>query len=245
MFFKGMKELSVSDHLDHLQQQWQRKGVCLQEEFFNNLKTLKLSCCEFEPYAIPSNVLSSFKNLTELEVAQCDKITGIFEMNDTEMKETSFQLKKLTLKLLSNATHVWQPKKQGIIRFKNLQTMTVLDCKDLSTLFPIALARDLKKLEELHVESCDALPNIVKADKAGTFDEQLVFPCLTRLILSCLTNLTDFCSHDFILEFTELSCLNVSNCNKQLELFQSQREENQNSTSATEIFVKRKQCLFQ
>ncbi|XLS47046.1 hypothetical protein HN51_021404 [Arachis hypogaea] len=48
-------ELSVSDH-PHLQQLWTSKEAGLQQELFNNLKTLKLSGCEFGPYAIPSNI---------------------------------------------------------------------------------------------------------------------------------------------------------------------------------------------
>ncbi|QHO22969.1 Disease resistance protein [Arachis hypogaea] len=228
IFFKGMEELSVSDDLAHLQQLWQCKG-----ELFNNLKTLKLSDCELEPYAIPSNVIFSFKNLRELEVDSCKKITGIFEMNDTEIKETSFQLKKLTLKWLPNVKHVWNPEKQGILSFKSLQIVTVNGCEELRTLFPIALARDLKKLEELDVRGCDELSNIIEG---GTVDEDLVFPCLTTLALCYLPNLTGFCSQKFTLP--ELNCLVVYDCNDQLELFQSQGEENQNSTSTA------KQPLF-
>ncbi|MED6112189.1 hypothetical protein PIB30_059419 [Stylosanthes scabra] len=238
IFFKGMEQLSVSDHLDHLQPLWQSNEIPLQEKMFNNLKTLKLNGCKFEPYAMPSNVLFSFKNLKELEVDNCKNLTGIFQMNDTKMiKETPLPLKKLTLKALRNVTHVWQPEKQGFLSFKNLQILTVNRCKDLRTLFPIALARDLKKLEELEVRNCDALPNIVEAAEAGTV-EQLEFPCLTTLALVYLPNLTDFFSHKFTLECPELNCLSVYQCNDQLELFQSQQEENQNSTSTA------KQPLF-
>ncbi|XP_057742575.1 uncharacterized protein LOC130961000 isoform X2 [Arachis stenosperma] len=234
IFFKGMEELSVSDH-PHLQQLWKCKEELPQGELFNNLKTLKLSDCEFEPYAIPSNVLFSFKNLKELEVDSCEKITGIFEMNDTEIKETSFQLKKLTLKSLPNVTHVWNPEKQGILSFKSLQIVTVEGCEDLRTLFPIALARDLKKLEKLDVRECDELSNIIEG---GTVDEHLVFPCLTTLALFVLPKFTGFCSQKFTLECPELNWLGVYGCNDQLELFQSQGEENQNTTSTA------KQPLF-
>ncbi|XP_029146417.1 uncharacterized protein [Arachis hypogaea] len=235
IFFKGMEKLSVSDDLAHLQQLWQCKEERPQGELFNNLKTLKLSGCKFEPYAIPSNVLFSFKNLKELEVDSCKKITGIFEMNDTEIKETSFQLKKLTLKSLPNVTHVWNPEKQGILSFKSLQIVTVEGCEDLRTLFPIALARDLKKLEKLLVSECDELSNIIEA---GTVDEHLVFPCLTTLALFVLPKFTGFCSQKFTLECPALIFLGVYGCNDQLELFQSQGQENQNSTSTA------KQPLF-
>ncbi|XLR53173.1 hypothetical protein HN51_021399 [Arachis hypogaea] len=235
IFFKGMEELSVSDH-PHLQQLWQCKEERPpQGELFNNLKTLKLRGCEFKPYAIPSNVLFSFKNLKELEVDRCEKITGIFEMND-EIKETSFQLKKLTLKWLPNVTHVWNPEKKGILSFKSLEIVNVYRCKDLRTLFPIALAKDLMKLEELDVRTCGELPNIVEAEEGGTVDEDLVFPCLTTLELCYLPNLTGFCSQKFTLECPELNRLEVYDCNDQL--FQSQPEENQNSTSTA------KQPLF-
>ncbi|MED6204276.1 hypothetical protein PIB30_007747 [Stylosanthes scabra] len=233
IFFEGMEELSVSDHLDDLQSLWrQGKDVGLQENVFNNLKTLKLSECPSEPYAIPSNILFSFKNLRELEVNSCgENITGIFEMNETKMiKGTSFQLKKLTLEGLPNVTHVWQPNKQGILSsFKNMQIVTVNECENLRTIFPVALARNLKKLEELDVRECAELSEIVEGVEAGTV-EHLVFPRLTTLALCYLPNLAHFCSQNFTLKCPELSCLDVYDCNDQLDLFQNLEAQHTTST---------------
>ncbi|KAL4393479.1 hypothetical protein AHAS_Ahas02G0056100 [Arachis hypogaea] len=151
-FYECMDELRVTDKHDYRTISKISEG--LQEDWFNNLKTLKLlQCCGSKPYAIPSNVLLSLKILEELEVEKCSKIISIFEVDNSKIKETSFQLKKLTLKSLSKVTHVWQHNKQGILGFQDLQQVRIFMCNKLKTVFPVALARNLKKLEKLNVLS--------------------------------------------------------------------------------------------
>ena len=207
-----MDELSVSEHLDDLQKFWQGKEG-LQKDWFYSLKTLKLECCNFESYAIPSNVLRCLKSLKELEVRRCSNITVIFEMNDSKIRETSFQLKKLTLEELKDVTHVWQQNKQGTAGFQNLQKVTVSDCDKLKTLFPAALARDLKMLQKLEVEECNKLLEIVgKKEEAEEGTENFVFPRLTDLTLLDLPQLTYFYSGPFTLVCPQLNILKVVGC---------------------------------
>ena len=229
-----MDILSVSDHSE-LQEVWQGKEV-LHKDWFYSLKTLKLEKCKLESCAIPSKVFRCLKRLKELEVRDCKNITVIFEMNDPEFKGT-FQLKKLTLEELPDVTHVWQQDKEGIRSYQNLQQVTVTDCKKLKALFPVALATDLKMLEQLVVESCDELLEIVEKEERT---EEFVFPRLTTLVLYELPQLTHFYAERFTLDCPELNALAVSNCNK-LELFQSQQEAHPECQGSTSII---RQPLF-
>ncbi|KAL1329621.1 hypothetical protein HN51_046745 [Arachis hypogaea] len=236
-YFEGMDEISVHEH-PYLQEVWQGGKNDLQKDWFYNLESLTLSGIEFELYAIPSNVLCCLKRLKELTVRDCDKIKSIFEMNDTVFRGT-FQLKKLYLDWLPNMTHVWEMDNQGISCFQNLQEVIVESCDKLETLFPTALARDLRMLEQLDVSFCDELLEIVgredgekekKEAEEGTTGKSL-FPRLTKLKLNILPQLTCFCSTTFTLGCPELHVLDVIGCNK-LQLFQGQLKA-EDSTSIT------------
>ncbi|XP_061340163.1 uncharacterized protein LOC133286724 [Gastrolobium bilobum] len=230
-YFEGMEEMSYSEYLELQQAAW-HVGVGLQKNWFYSLKTLKLvKCDDIQPYAIPSYILPYLSNLNELEVRDCKKVKVIFEMNDSEIMEAGSQLKKLTLEKLSELKQVWNMHHQGILRrfHENLQQVSVSYCNNLKTLFPLALAKNLKKLEELKIRSCIKLPEIVKKEKTPT--EKFVFPCLTMLNLFHLPELSCFYHKTLTLECPALNHLSVKDCGK-LELFQSVHPEDEGESSS-------------
>ena len=83
-------------------------------------------------------------------------------------------------------------------------------------MFPLTLAKNLKKLEELEILFCHELHGIVRKeeDTAAVF----VFPCLTTLQLGALPELIYFYPESFTLECSALNILSVWNC-PELELF--------------------------
>nr|XP_029146861.1 uncharacterized protein LOC112729682 [Arachis hypogaea] len=243
-FFECMEELSVIEHLDYLEPFWE-SNKSLQEDLFDNLKTLKLQRCDFKSYAIPSNVLLSLKILEELEVDQCSTIQTIFEMDNTKIKETSFQLKKLTLTGLQNVTHVWQHEKQGILGFQNLQQVTILGCGELKAVFPLSLARNLKKLEELAVAQCEGLLEIVrKEEEAMERTENFEFPNLTTLALCLLPRFSYFYSGNFTLECPDLNELQVFGCSDELELLHSHQQQLLENPSRRQPLFTNKDAIF-
>jgi hypothetical protein len=144
-------------------------------------------------------------------------------MNDTGVTETAApQLKYLTLEGLPELTLVWEESFKGILSFQNLQQVSVSDCKSMQTLFPAALAKNLKKLEKLKIDSCKNLLEIIEkeTDKA----EKFVFPYLTWLDLYGLPKLTYLYSGIFTVECPELHKLLVLDCPK-LELFHTTHPE--------------------
>ncbi|KAJ1392591.1 P-loop containing nucleoside triphosphate hydrolase [Sesbania bispinosa] len=229
-FFEGMHEIKVSEHAE-LQAAWHGK-VDLQNSWFYSLNTLKLYKCKTHPYAIPSNILPYLKSLKELEVRDCNQVKVIFDMNSTEIMETSHKLKNLTLEGLSEVTHVWEKSHQGILRFQNLQQVSVSRCKNLQTLFPATLAIELKKLEKLQISHCRRILEIVKKDEDVA--ENFVFPCLTSLDLYDLPMLDYFSTETSILECPALSTLFVLYCPK-LKVFQSAHPEGEGEGSSTSI----------
>ncbi|XP_057742785.1 uncharacterized protein LOC130961119 isoform X2 [Arachis stenosperma] len=225
-YYEGMDKISVSEH-SVLEEGWKTEKA-LDKGWFYSLKTLTLERCKFESFAIPLFVLRCLKSLKELEVRNCKNTTCIFEMNDIK---GTFQLEKLTLEELPNVTHVWpQQDKQNDSRFRNLQQVFVKSCRKLKALFPVAIATNLKMLEQLEVHFCDELLEIVEKDRVGGGEtKKFVFLYLTRLRLYNLPQLEHFYDGMFTLECPELNYLYPFNCNK-FELFQTPQE---NSPSIT------------
>ncbi|XP_057744732.1 uncharacterized protein LOC130962545 [Arachis stenosperma] len=213
-FFEGMNKLDLDFDKDLLKPIWRSKEGP-RKDWFSGLKTLTL--CDWDTsntHAIPSNVLCCLKSLQELQVLECKSIESIFEMDDTKSWELSFQLKKLTLYHLPSLKSVWQyDKGEILLGFQNLQQVTIYGCSKLTSVFPTVLARDLKKLQELHVSYCAELQEIVGKDVGGS--ETFKFPRLTTLILSNLPQLSDFKSGRLSLECPEL---------KQLKLYPKQQQ---------------------
>lgn len=234
MLSRGVDRERFSKHCE-IKEAWYG-GRSLQNNLFYSLKALNLDNCDFEEYAIPSNILPCLENLNELEVRNCNKIKVIFDMNDNDPIETTSQLKVLFLEGLPELTSVWKKNCQGILRFQNLQMVRVRSCQHIQTLFPAALAGKLKMLENLTVDSCQELQQFVgEEEDAGTeVTKKFVFPSLTSLYLLELPELKYFYPEIFIVECPKLNNLHVLGCPK-LELFQGSNAEDKGECSSMSI----------
>ena len=225
-----MDKECFSDNLD-LQAE-PRGKIGLQNKWLANLETLKLQNCK-QSYAIPSFILCLLKNLKELEVRDSDQVKAIFDMNDdTEIKETESQLKILTLNGLSELTHVWEKDTHRILIFRNLQEVVVSDCSKLQTLFPASLAKSLKDLKKLKIDSCENLHDFVEQEETTFVTKKFVFPCLEDLELNDLPLVTF--PKTFTLEFPSVKFLSVRNCDE-LGLFQSVYDPMGEGTSSSRL----------
>ncbi|KAK8464857.1 hypothetical protein PHAVU_010G091701 [Phaseolus vulgaris] len=217
-FFEGMEEMSLSEHQE-LQETWQ-SGSSLQKQnsWFYSLKILKLENCVIQPCAIPSNILPYLRSLEELEVRGCNNVKVIFQMNAEGGTGTTFHLQKLTLEELPELKDVWERNGKGTQSFQNLKVVNVSECENLQTVFPLTLAKILKKLDELEILLCLGLHEIVR--KEEDTEAVFVFPCLTTLHLGDLPELIYFYPQSFTLECPVLNKLLVWSC-PELELFGS------------------------
>jgi hypothetical protein len=218
MLTNGMDGKNFSEHPE-LQEAWAwHDRNTLENNWFYNLTTMKLVNCDIKQYAIPSYILPCLKSLKELVVRNCNKVKVIFAKNDTGVIPT--KLNNLTLDGLSNLTLVWEKNFQGILKFQNLQEVSVIGCKSIQTLFPDVLAENLKKLKKLEVKSCHGLREIVgKDDTVISPEKKFLFPHLISLDFFNLPDLTYFYPEIFTVECPKLNEFSVVDCPK-LELFQ-------------------------
>ena len=146
--------------------------------FFVLLHSLTVDGCHILPdVLLPLNLLRFLTNLETMEVRNCDYVKAIFDVKCTT-KGTSFTfpLKKLTLSNFSNLENVWNEDAHEILSMHLLQEVHVEKCKHLKSLFRASVAKDVVELENLLVENCEGLINIVAEDNADPSVE-LTFPC--------------------------------------------------------------------
>lgn len=116
---------------------------------FCNLQTLRIQFCEDLLHVFQSNMLRMFQSLEELHINDCGSLQEVFElqgMNDKEKQVvtvTQQGMKELYLIRPPKLKHIWNEDPQGILSFENMQTVTVIGCENLKSLFPAFLARTL------------------------------------------------------------------------------------------------------
>ena len=75
--------------------------------------------------------------------------------------------------------------------FDNLKTLVVRECHGLKILFLLSMGRDLPQLEEMTIEDCNEMQQIMEDGHVG-INLQLLFPKLRSLELRSLPNLVNF-----------------------------------------------------
>ena len=75
--------------------------------------------------------------------------------------------------------------------FDNLKTLVVRECHGLKILFLLSMGRDLPQLEEMTIEDCDEMQQIMEDGHVG-INLQLLFPKLRSLKLHYLPKLVNF-----------------------------------------------------
>ncbi|PRQ35461.1 putative toll-like receptor, P-loop containing nucleoside triphosphate hydrolase [Rosa chinensis] len=159
-----------------------------------NLRLLKVKhCYELVDALLPSRLLQRLQNLEELICEEIDELEYVFGCEGLEPEQMILtQLIEMRLENLGKLIKIWNGPAHCAI-FQNLQSLVVSRCFELENLFTADVAQCLLHLEDLSVELCPMLDNIIEASK-DTVDNKIVFPELKNLTLIKLPQLTRFCS---------------------------------------------------
>ncbi|XP_048436565.1 disease resistance protein At4g27190-like [Pyrus x bretschneideri] len=99
----------------------------------------------------------------------------------------------------------------ALISFRNLTTLTILDCHGLQYLIPYSVAKNLQHLKKLVVKSCERMVEIVASNENDS-ENEITFNCLKDLQLSGLPSLQGFCKGNCIFKVPSLPTLIVEDC---------------------------------
>ncbi|XP_031391799.1 uncharacterized protein LOC116203948 [Punica granatum] len=194
----------------------------LPEGSFCKLKNITIRGCKHLSVVFPSTFIERMKNLESVCVKDCSILTRLSAPlsldSDNKLKWMSLpELKEVILHRLPQLTHVVEggSRSHRVLGFPSLTRVEVFRCERLMDMFPTATARTLSKLEEVSIEYCDSMREMIaKEESEGEGIDELTFPRLSSLKLYDLMNLICFSSASCSFDFPSLEGLSIRRCHK-------------------------------
>jgi len=162
--------------------------------------TLVVYKCKRLTYVFIDNVIASLVQLEVLEISTCDELEQIIAKDNDDEKDQILAGSDLQSSC-----------------FPNLCRIEIKECNKLKSLFPIAMALGLKKLQLLEVRESSQLLGVFGQDDHASpvnVEKEMVLPDLQELLLIQLPSIACFSlgCHDFL--FPRLETLKVYECPK-------------------------------
>ncbi|KAI9085108.1 hypothetical protein K1719_032924 [Acacia pycnantha] len=208
-----IQELKIKD-TEELRKYMEMK---LQESSFTQLKTLEARQCNQELVNFLSLLLGRSDKLKELKVENCQQLEHVFNLTEIEFdgeehKKPKFpNLETMQLLCLPKLTCIWNKDPREIVELGKLVKLEIIECGLLKSLLSTALVEKLVHLEELKVESCEMIEQVVEGDDTET-KGRISFPNLKDLQLGRLPKLTKFNSGHCNMTFHNLQSLRIEEC---------------------------------
>ncbi|XP_073267318.1 disease resistance protein At4g27190-like isoform X2 [Populus alba] len=165
-----------------------------------NLTTLKVNECKRLTHVFTDNMIASLVQLEFLKISNCDELEQIIAKDNDDENDQILSGSDLQSSC-----------------FPNLFQLEIRGCNKLKSLFPVAMASGLKKLQILKVRESSQLLGVFGQDdhaSPANVEKEMVLPDLQWLTLYKLPSIVSF-SHgccDFI--FPRLWRLEVRQCPK-------------------------------
>ncbi|WJX68000.1 hypothetical protein P8452_52415 [Trifolium repens] len=230
VIFPNLETLEIS-HMEHLKTVWHNQ---LAPNSFCKLKQLKIESCNKLSNVLPSYVLDKLQNLETVTVSDCHALEVVFETQGLKVdgsRQTGLEMKleTVTLNHLPMLKHIWSGNPNKILNFQNLCQLKVIGCQNLNHVFPLSVAKELQRLQVLHIEEC-GIEIIVAQDGIADTTPMLNFPKLTTLCFRELTQLRSFYHVSYTLNCPVLRDVDVFHCDN-LILFQPKSLDNRGNVS--------------
>ncbi|KAA8516933.1 hypothetical protein F0562_017249 [Nyssa sinensis] len=214
---RGMERLYLSG-LNNLVQIVDNEQM--QTDSFHKLRILEVDNCEELINIASSDQIKMFNNLENLEVRNCRTLEVVFDfqglkVNQEHAEVALGQQRSLALKDLPKLTHVWRMVPKGIHGLQNLRSLEVVKCDNLRYLLSISTAKLLVKLQELKLERCEMMEEVIETEKKEEeAKEMILFPELNSITLKDLKNLERFVFGSYTSNWNSLKILYVLDCPK-------------------------------
>ena len=183
----------------------------IQGNHLNKLKVLTL-CFHVESDVFPHGFLQPVPNIEELVV--CDgSFKEIFCLQSPNVDDTTLlsQLKVLRLESLPELVSIGSLNLVPCtMSFSNLTKLKVKSCNSLLCLFTSSTAKNLAQLQNMEIEFCESIKEIVSKEGDESHEDEIIFPRLKCLELKDLPDLRSF--YKGSLSFPSLEQLSVIEC---------------------------------
>ncbi|KAB2607000.1 disease resistance protein [Pyrus ussuriensis x Pyrus communis] len=156
-------------------------------------------------------------NLENLYVIDCNSMEVIFQLKGPKHEESSHsfeafnKLSYLQLHKLPSLTRVWETGSSQLMfagsSFGNLKWLRVDHCNQLKYLFSSSMVKLLVSIEDIEVEDCEQMEEIVAAEEEA--GEIITLPKVKYIRLRSLPKLKYFCGEAYTLKLPSLELLQV------------------------------------
>ncbi|KAG8650650.1 hypothetical protein MANES_07G062348v8 [Manihot esculenta] len=193
----------------------------MQGRLLRNVERLEVDKCAMYNKAIPSNVLVFLNKLKELEVKDCDSADVVFDLEGVSADDGLLpRLKELQLTSLPMLRHLWNKDPIGILEFKNLKWLHVVNCSSLKYIFTWSMALCLLQLEKIELNNCKMIEGIIENEEAA--DKMILLASLKSVVLKCLPRFSRFCSGWSNVECPLLEEMSIHECPSLKNIFATQ-----------------------
>ncbi|KAG5255246.1 disease resistance protein [Salix suchowensis] len=188
----------------------------------SHLTTLKVSYCHKLTHVFTGSMVASLVQLQRLDISGCEELEQIIAKDNDDEKDQILSRSDL----------------QSLC-FPNLSYVNINGCNKLRSLFPVAMAAGLPKLETLDVSHSSQLLGVFGQDDHASpvnVEKQMVFPNLSFLRLHNLPSIVCFSlgCDDFL--FPCLEDLMVNECPKLTTQFANKT--NVSMSAESEVYLK-------
>uniref|UniRef100_F6HIQ1 Disease resistance protein At4g27190-like leucine-rich repeats domain-containing protein n=1 Tax=Vitis vinifera TaxID=29760 RepID=F6HIQ1_VITVI len=192
---------------------------------FPNLTSLKLCGLHQLKRFCSGRFSSSWPLLKKLKVHECDEVEILFQQKSLEceleplfwVEQEAFpNLEELTLNL-KGTVEIWRGQFSRV-SFSKLSYLNIEQCQGISVVIPSNMVQILHNLEELEVDMCDSMNEVIQVEIVGNdghelIDNEIEFTRLKSLTLHHLPNLKSFCSSTrYVFKFPSLERMKVREC---------------------------------
>ncbi|RDX58709.1 Disease resistance protein RPS2, partial [Mucuna pruriens] len=200
----------------------------LKPSHFTNLLQFEAKNCNEKLIKFLSILIKRSRKLETISIEQCQTLQYLFDVSHHTLKMSKdgdgdededgkyfTKVKELKLKDLYQLTYIWNKDTIRLFSFQNLQMIDIKNCPSLEILFTHSIAKKLRQIKELKLETCVKLDEVVDH---GQDDKPTIvkFPTLSKVEFKSLSKLIHFYLHH--LEFPSLKTLIIEKC-PQMEKF--------------------------
>ncbi|KAA8539120.1 hypothetical protein F0562_025812 [Nyssa sinensis] len=211
--FSTLEELTLYD-LDNVKEIWNRQ---LPTKNFCRLRVLHIKNCHDLITIIPSNLQKSLQNLEVLTIEKCYLVEEVFEGLVVDRHEVNLpRIKELKLLELPRLMNMWWNKgPHGFLSLRNLKSLDIYQCNGLRNLFSPSASKGLIQLQQLEIDSCALMKEIVAAEsREEDAIETVVFPQRSILELTRLPKLASVYLGNRTIEWPSFEKLTIKDCPK-------------------------------
>ncbi|KAH1063236.1 hypothetical protein J1N35_028223, partial [Gossypium stocksii] len=194
---------------------------------FSNLVELKImTMVSLKGLCNGASPIRFLQNLKQVSITSCPELQVIFQID-------SFSKQRYWTPLLSNLTileldslpklkRIWEvePSHCAIASLQSLKVVKIKSCNNLKTIFSPYFAQSMLCMEELAINSCDGLEQVIGfAQEEEKITKNCCWPKLKILQINDCGSLKYVCPNTYAEGLQSLECVDITDCPQLIQAF--------------------------